>query len=330
MTDLKAPTDEEAEKLRALSDKATPGDWEIQLESPLGGPVTIFGPDDMDADDAGRAIYQPPEPICTMADTHRDVDNADFIAACIHHVRRALASPGSVLRPDGAPLKGLDLLEAHTLAGLRLYLTIRLRAARAEAALEANGEEAMARWQAEVGDLEAYLDLIGPEGVREAYGRMLAELKVEGVTPPSAALTDVKAAVERLTEVVAGRARESGQWRPDPRTDDIRTLIADHANLVEANAILNIMNQQRVAVELELEAEHEADLATLSSEITRLRAALEPFAKFRLDGFDGTVLEVVPSDPDNPARRIEPIWKEHFERARAALQSPNVTDSAHT
>lgn len=55
--------------------------------------------------------------------------------------------------------------------------------------------------------------------------------------------------------------------------------------------------------------------------IADLEAALEPFAKFDLSGFEGEVLEVVPSSPKNPARRIEPIWTSHFRRARTALAS---------
>ena len=53
--------------------------------------------------------------------------------------------------------------------------------------------------------------------------------------------------------------------------------------------------------------------------VEALLKALEPFAKFRLDGFDEYgVLEVVPASPDNPARRIEPIGAINFRRAAEA------------
>lgn len=61
------------------------------------------------------------------------------------------------------------------------------------------------------------------------------------------------------------------------------------------------------------------DLRYALNRLKALEEALRPFAAFRLDGFEGEVLEVVPSSPDNPARRIEPIWTGHFRRARLAL-----------
>jgi hypothetical protein len=65
-------------------------------------------------------------------------------------------------------------------------------------------------------------------------------------------------------------------------------------------------------------------LQSAQAEIARLTTALEPFAKFNISGFDAA-MEVVPPWAENPAKRIEPIYKEHFVRARAALKdSPNV------
>jgi len=62
-----------------------------------------------------------------------------------------------------------------------------------------------------------------------------------------------------------------------------------------------------------------AALRAQQERIDALEAALKPFATFRIEGFKGSVLEVVPASPDNPARRIEPIWAVHFERAHATL-----------
>ena len=53
--------------------------------------------------------------------------------------------------------------------------------------------------------------------------------------------------------------------------------------------------------------------------VERLREALEPFARFNLSGFDCEVFEVVPSSPDNPSHRIEPIAATYFRRARQTL-----------
>lgn len=215
-------------------------------------------------------------------------EEAQYVAA----IRAAwLASPGPALRVgDSVPLKGLDLLEAHTLAGLRLYLTVRLRAARAEAALEANGEEAMARWQAEVGDLEAYLDLIGPEGVRAAYSRMLSE-----IGPAPSRFSDVKALVEEARKI-AGSATVVLQQQQ--RVRDLIRRLADALDHGKSGA---------------------------EAEISRLRAALEPFASAFEYATD------VSLDPIAALRRARSRTSlEDFRRARAALQSPNVTDSAHT
>lgn len=51
--------------------------------------------------------------------------------------------------------------------------------------------------------------------------------------------------------------------------------------------------------------------------LKRAEEALRPFAKFDMSGFDGIVLEVVPSDPRNPAPRVEPILADYFRRAAA-------------
>jgi hypothetical protein len=66
----------------------------------------------------------------------------------------------------------------------------------------------------------------------------------------------------------------------------------------------------------------EARASTAEARVAELVGALEPFANFRLEGFDGEVLEVVPSSPMNPASRIEPVWAGYFRKARAALLSP--------
>jgi hypothetical protein len=66
----------------------------------------------------------------------------------------------------------------------------------------------------------------------------------------------------------------------------------------------------------------EARASTAEARVVELEGALKPFANFRLEGFDGEVLEVVPSSPMNPASRIEPVWAGYFRKARAALLSP--------
>lgn len=62
------------------------------------------------------------------------------------------------------------------------------------------------------------------------------------------------------------------------------------------------------------------DLQASQARARSLEGVLRPFARFNLHGFDGVVLEVVPSSPDNPSHRIEPILKEYFVAAQDALQ----------
>lgn len=67
----------------------------------------------------------------------------------------------------------------------------------------------------------------------------------------------------------------------------------------------------------------EALVTSLRNQLEGAKEALRPFAKFNLSGFSGEVLEVVPSSPDNPAHRIEPIWTSHFRLAASTLYELN-------
>jgi hypothetical protein len=74
---------------------------------------------------------------------------------------------------------------------------------------------------------------------------------------------------------------------------------------------------------LKARRQHHADIfneaaEALSSAETKLAAAekaLEPFAKFRIEGFTGPVIECGIPNPDNPSPRIEGIFTNHFREA---------------
>jgi hypothetical protein len=127
-------------------------------------------------------------------------------------------------------------------------------------------------------------------------------------------LPNVSEAVERVKAALA-RAEDLGIERslfgrqgPGLVMSDLTTLLADHSRLSAANAHWADMANE-VADDLLARAE------SAEAKLADALVALRPFAKFDLNGFDGIVLEVVPSSPTNPARRIEPILSHYFRLA---------------
>lgn len=113
-------------------------------------------------------------------------------------------------------------------------------------------------------------------------------------------------AIDALLTEAAAELRSAREKVDEAQADEMRAIVREVA--------------ERLARE-----KSDARALSAEAEVLRLRGVLEPFAKFRLEGFDGEeVLEVVPSSPDNPARRIEPIFTTYFRAARSALALPSL------
>jgi hypothetical protein len=70
-------------KLRELLAEATPLPWSLSPEESVGL-IEVLGPDDMDADDEGRAVYCPPEVVCVESDGPRNVENLTVVVAAVN------------------------------------------------------------------------------------------------------------------------------------------------------------------------------------------------------------------------------------------------------
>lgn len=83
-----------SEELRRLSEKATPGPWEVNTahEYDKGKPWVIWGPKGPGYGCVANVVpYCPP---ATQEQEDEKEANANFIVACVNHVRNALRTQG--------------------------------------------------------------------------------------------------------------------------------------------------------------------------------------------------------------------------------------------
>jgi len=134
-----------------------------------------------------------------------------------------------------------------------------------------------------------------------------------------------------LTEfrALASKATPGEWWRRISQTGLCAYLYADGHLLADLHSYTEGPGPdraQRDANAAWIAAASPTAILALIERLERAEAALRPFAKFDMSGFDGIVLEVVPSDPRNPAPRIEPILADYFRRAAAYFSAPAGED----